>query len=89
MDEYAIQIVNDYIKDHFPDALELPFFDVFIVWKCHILQNEKYLIATNNKDGMYYELTFNGDNREWYLDAYKKEENVVITQEEFFKRHFG
>nr|DAE43347.1 MAG TPA: hypothetical protein [Caudoviricetes sp.]DAH15332.1 MAG TPA: hypothetical protein [Caudoviricetes sp.] len=22
-------------------------------------------------DGMYYELTYNGDKKEWYLDAYK------------------
>lgn len=29
-------------------------------------------------DGMYYELTYNGDKREWYLDAYKKFENVCI-----------
>ena len=28
-------------------------------------------------DGMYYEVTFNGDKREWYLDAYKKFENRV------------
>ena len=27
---------------------------------------------------MYYEMTYNGDRKEWYLDAYKKFENVVI-----------
>ena len=27
---------------------------------------------------MYYELTYNGDKEEWYLDAYKKFENKVI-----------
>ena len=27
---------------------------------------------------MYYELTYNGDKEEWYLDAYKKFENQVI-----------
>lgn len=27
---------------------------------------------------MYYELTYNGDKQEWYLDAYKKFENRVI-----------
>lgn len=27
---------------------------------------------------MYYELTYNGDKREWYLDAYKKFQNIVI-----------
>ena len=32
-------------------------------------------------DGMYYELTFNGDKGEWYLDAYKKFENQVIPEQ--------
>ena len=27
---------------------------------------------------MYYELTYNGDKEEWYLDAHKKFENRVI-----------
>ena len=30
-------------------------------------------------DGMYYELTYNGDKKEWYLDAYKKFENKKIS----------
>ena len=29
---------------------------------------------------MYYELTYNGDKKEWYLDAYKKFENRVIPE---------
>ena len=29
-------------------------------------------------DGMYYEVTYNGDKDEWYLDAYKKFENRCI-----------
>ena len=27
---------------------------------------------------MYYEVTYSGDKREFYLDAYEKQENVVI-----------
>ena len=30
------------------------------------------------KDGMYYEVTYNGDKKEVYLDAYKKFENQKI-----------
>lgn len=29
---------------------------------------------------MYYEMTYNGDKEEWYLDAYKKFENRVIPK---------
>ena len=38
----------------------------------------KYLLASTLNDGMYYEMTYNGDKYEWYLDAYKKFENRAI-----------
>lgn len=52
--------------------------DVFIVWSCKTLQNNKALASTTLSDGMYYELTYNGDKDELYFDAYKKWENVCI-----------
>ena len=52
--------------------------DVYIVWNCKTLQNNKALVSTNVSDGMYYELTYNGDKQELYLDAYKKWENKCI-----------
>lgn len=78
MDEKVIQIVTNYIKEHIDKTDNIPHFEVFTVWKSKILQNWKYLISTNLCDGMYYELTYNGDKKEWYLDAYKKFENRVI-----------
>ena len=52
--------------------------DVFIVWFCKTLQNWKALVSTTISDGMYYEVTHNGDKGETYLDVYKKWENVCI-----------
>ena len=52
--------------------------DVFVVWYCKTLQNHKALLSTTVADGMYYEITYNGDKREAYLDAYKKWENKCI-----------
>lgn len=52
--------------------------DVFIVWSCKTLQNNKALVSTTISDGMYYEITYNGDKNEVYLDAYKKWENKCI-----------
>lgn len=54
--------------------------DVFIVWSCKTLQNNKALASTTLSDGMYYELTYNGDKDELYLDAYKKWENICISK---------
>ena len=78
MDNKAIELVNNYIKDHLDKSDVMPEFQVYIVWKCKALQNWKYLLSSTLFDGMYYELTYNGDNSEWYLDAYKKFENQCI-----------
>ena len=52
--------------------------DVFVVWMCKTLQNNKALLSTTISDGMYYEVTWNGDKNEGYFDAYKKWKNMVI-----------
>ena len=35
-------------------------------------------MPTTLPDGMYYELTYNGDEKEMYVDAYKKFENFTV-----------
>lgn len=62
----AVDIVADYIS---------------IVWQCKTLQNWKFLLSSSLPDGMYYELTYNGNKQEWYLDAYKKFENRCIEED--------
>ena len=52
--------------------------NVYVVWSCKTLQNNKALLSTNVRDGMYYELTYNGDKGELYFDAYKKWENLCF-----------
>ena len=77
-DDRAVEIVKNYIIDHLDKSVPTPDFQVFTVWKCKTLQNWKYLLSSTLFDGMYYELTYNGDKNEWYLDAYKKFQNVVV-----------
>lgn len=78
MDEKVISIVKNYILNHLDKSDETSDFSVFTVWKVKVLQNWKYLLSSTLPDGMYYELTYNGNKKEWYLDAYKKFENQVI-----------
>ena len=76
----AKEVVVDYFNEHVEktDSKKITEDDVFIVWFCKTLQNWKALVSTTVSDGMYYEVTHNGDKGETYLDAYKKWENVCI-----------
>lgn len=80
MDRIATGIIEHYIQEHLDKTDEATSWHVYIVWKAKILQNWKYLISSTLPDGMYYELTYNGDKEEWYLDVYKKFENRVIPE---------
>ena len=76
----AKQLVVNYYNSRveITDDFEITEENVFIVWFCKTLQNWKALVSTTVSDGMYYEVTYNGDKQETYLDAYKKWENVRI-----------
>lgn len=78
--EQAKFLVHMWVKDHLEktDKTKLKDEDVYVVWFSKTLQNWKALISTTLPDGMYYEVTFNGDKQEAYLDAYKKFDNVVF-----------
>lgn len=80
MIEKAKQTVVDYFNSRVEktDGFKLTVDDIYVVWFCKALQNWKALLSTNISDGMYYELTYNGDKNELYLDAYKKWENKCI-----------
>lgn len=51
--------------------------DIYVVWLCKIIQNNKALLSTNRPDGLYFECTYNGDKRELYLDVYKRKDHFV------------
>lgn len=77
----APSLVVDYFNAHVDvtDGKKLTIEDVFIVWFSKTLQNWKALVSTTVSDGMYYEITHNGDKGETYLDAYKKWDNQCIA----------
>ena len=80
MQEKAKRLVVDYFNERVEktDGFKITVEDVYVVWFCKTLQNWKALLSTNVSDGMYYEITYNGDKKETYFDAYKKWENRCI-----------
>ena len=84
MQEKTKQIVADYFNSHVDvtDGKKITKDDVYVVWFCKTLQNWKALISTNVSDGMYYEITHNGDKDETYVDVYKKWDNFTVKFQE-------
>lgn len=86
-DKKFIKLIKSTIVNYFnnhadkTDNKKISEEDVFIVWSCKTLQNFKALASTTVSDGMYYEITHNGDKNETYFDAYKKWENFVVKED--------
>ena len=81
MMEKAKQLVVDFFNEEVDktDDFVLTVDDVYIVWWSKTLQNWKALVSTTVSDGMYYEVTYNGDKQETYIDAYKKWKNKRVV----------
>ena len=80
-DEF-LKIATEEVRRYTEEHLENPQgYDVYVVWVCKTLQNNKALLSTTLPDGMYLVVTYNGDKKELYFDAYQKLENRCIKVE--------
>ena len=79
MQERAKEIVREFAERHLDKSDGEIEFDVYVVWFAKTLQNWKALLSTTLPDGMYYEVTSDGDKNAIYLDAYKKFANERIS----------
>ena len=55
--------------------------EMYIVWFCKTLQNWKALVSTDVLNGVYWEVTHNGDKNETYVDTYTKTNNICVKGE--------
>ena len=72
--EKAKDMVIEYYNSNveITDNYQITESDVYIVWLCSTLGNNKALLSTTVSDGMYYEITFDNNRNTFYFDAYKK-----------------
>ncbi len=81
----ARRAVTKYVREHLDSTDEHVNFGyggTFVVWFCKVLENWKAMVSTTLPDGMYYEVTYSGNKKETYVDAYKKFQNVVIPDDD-------
>lgn len=60
--------------------------DFYLVWKCKTLQNWKAVVSTDIGEydlqtGYIWEITYNGDKKEFYVDRYEKSSNECVKEE--------
>lgn len=51
---------------------------VYVVWFVKVLKNWKALVATTNPDGRYFEVTYDGEKCQSYIDNYLKTHNIAV-----------
>lgn len=74
MEEKVFKLIYDYVNDKYENT---DINDMFIVWSCYILGNRKYLVGVKNSSN-YFEVTYNMNKKEWYIDKYSKVNNICI-----------
>lgn len=82
----STQLVYNYVLgndfEHKIEENEFTIDNIFTVWSCKTLQNNKALLSTDIPDSKYYEITYNGDKKEIYFDVYNKTMNVCISMDD-------
>lgn len=72
--ELAKNAVAKYCEKTFttsPDDKHLTSDDFYTVWFCKTIQHFKMMIGSDSVEGTYFEVTYNGDTDELYIDEYK------------------
>ena len=66
--------------DAFQKHIDSIYNSLHISWFSKTLQNRKALVMSTDSlfDHTYWEVTYNGDKDEYYIDKYHKQSNTVI-----------
>ena len=71
------RILETLDKCEYPDGKD---FEVYIVACGHILGYEKYWISTDLPNGKYFEVTYNAQAHEFYIDEYVRVSSRAIKE---------
>lgn len=72
------RILDKLNYDKFQVTREILPSDIYTVWLSKVLQNNKGLFSTDLMDDVYFEVTYNGNKNEFYIDHYHKIQNICL-----------
>lgn len=77
--EFEVAAKNAVIKRNFDCNEYYKIQDISIVWHAYIIGYQKAILIDNGINNRLYEVTYNPERDEMYLDEYNKAENMVFT----------
>lgn len=60
--------------------------DFYVTWFAKVLGNWKAMVSTDLYNGQYWEVTYNGDKKETYVDHYAKQSNEAYGDAGYDRR---
>ena len=78
MNKFLNNAIIEVKKIYEENNIDISNANFYIVWYCKTLQNAKALIISDVEDEKYYEVTYNGNSKEMYVDEYNKSLNKAI-----------
>lgn len=78
MNKFLNNAIIEVKKIYEDNNIDISNANFYVVWYCKTLQNAKALIISDVRDEKYYEVTYNGNSKEMYIDEYVKSLNKSI-----------
>lgn len=75
-------VVVNLLRDYLMHQDNTRFYDIQILFKAKVLENYKYLLTNDFKNAEYYEITYNGWTKQFYIHEYVKVYGTVIEWSE-------
>lgn len=77
----AKNAVIDLIREQHEEEFEIS--DISVVYMVHVLGNKKCILIDNGENNRLYEVTYNAEKNEIYVDEYDKVVNHVVPASDF------
>lgn len=75
-----IRVLNFFNDFRLDGVEELTLDELSVIWFCQTVDNWKAVITTNKPDDIYYEVTYDSNVKETYLDVYSKMYTFIVSE---------